>query len=78
MQEGEIVQIGSGCPATKSGKHQCEDHCRVCGGVAGVADLQADKEWTEELIRLIEAQCNESFGFVPDPLKSHLAKRGDK
>lgn len=39
MQNGEIVQIGSGCPCTNSGKHQLEDWCRMCGGKTDVQEL---------------------------------------
>ena len=42
MQNGEVVQIGTGCPATNDGQHQAEDWCRQCGGVAGVKALKAE------------------------------------
>ena len=44
MQQGSIVRIGSDCPQTRDGKHHCEDHCRMCGYEAGVAELVAENE----------------------------------
>ena len=45
MQYGEIILCGQGCPQTSNGKHHCEDYCRMCGGVAGLAELQM--AWSE-------------------------------
>ncbi len=42
MQNGDIVQIGSGCTQTNDGKHQVEDHCRMCGQSAGLYEVTAD------------------------------------
>ncbi len=42
MQNGDIVQIGSGCSQTNDGKHQVEDHCRMCGQSAGLNEVAAD------------------------------------
>ena len=54
MQNGEVVQIGTGCPATNDGQHQAEDWCRQCGGVAGVKALQDEIEQLKRLLREVQ------------------------
>jgi len=42
MQNGDIIQIGSGCPATNDGLHQVEDWCRMCGRISVLNGVAAD------------------------------------
>ena len=55
MQNGELVQIGTGCEATNDGRHIVEDHCRQCGGSAGVkAELDRLTTERDELEGIVE------------------------
>lgn len=42
MQQGDIVimEDTSDCSCTRTGKHQVDDYCRICGDVGGVKQAQ--------------------------------------
>lgn len=53
MQNGDIVQIGSGCSQTNDGKHQVEDHCRMCGQSAGLKKISENEQLIERIYEIV-------------------------
>ena len=83
MQSGNIVQVGTGCPATTDGQHHVEDWCRVCGGPAGVEQLRQQRndllQVARDTLRIIQEDCSHELELQADVLAAVIESiKGDK